>query len=176
MVCFLKYGYKTFVRNSWKFVKKRFQDLNEDDISGYILGSYTEEILSSYDKRLLKFFSPTATHKSTWGASHVHLGSFCSLQRQASTIRMPTYLLLSVLGVSRKSAVYDFRVSTNKQATMNLVWTSNVWNKILLSRCQQAMEQRRYMAELDMWFIVFLVLHLEEEIKTTLAYYSIFDH
>lgn len=22
MVCFLKYGYKTFVRNSWKFVKK----------------------------------------------------------------------------------------------------------------------------------------------------------
>lgn len=38
------------------------------------------------------------------------------------------------------------------------------------------MGQMRFMAELDMWFIVSLVLHLKEEIKTTLAYDSIFDH
>ena len=36
------------------------------------------------------------------------------------------------------------------------------------------MGQMRFMAELDMWFIVSLVLHLREEIKTTLAYDSIF--
>lgn len=52
----------------------------------------------------------------------------------------------------------------------------NVRNKIFLSDCQRAMGQMRFTAELDMWFIVSLVLHLKEEIKTTLAYDSIFDH
>lgn len=52
----------------------------------------------------------------------------------------------------------------------------NVRNKIFLSDCKWAMGQMRFMAELDMWFIVSLVLHLKEEIKTTLAYDSIFDH
>lgn len=59
---------------------------------------------------------------------------------------------------------------------MNLIWTRNAKNKIFLSDCQRAMGQMRFMAELDMWFIVSLVLHLREEIKTTLAYDSIFDH
>jgi len=59
---------------------------------------------------------------------------------------------------------------------MNLIWTKNAKNKIFLSDCQRAMGQMRFMAESDMWFIVSLVLHLREEIKTTLAYDSIFDH
>lgn len=48
--------------------------------------------------------------------------------------------------------------------------------KYIFLDCRQAMEQMRFTAELDMWFIVLLVLHLKEEIKTTLAYDSIFDH
>lgn len=59
---------------------------------------------------------------------------------------------------------------------MNLIWTKNAKNKIFLSDCQRPMGQMRFMAESDMWFIVSLVLHLREEIKTTLAYDSIFDH
>lgn len=59
---------------------------------------------------------------------------------------------------------------------MNLIWTKNAKNKIFLSDCQRAMGQMRFMAESDMWFIVSLVLHLREQIKTTLAYDSIFDH
>ena len=59
---------------------------------------------------------------------------------------------------------------------MNLIWTKNAKNKIFLSDCQRAMGQMRFMAESDMWFIVSLVLHLREEIKTSLAYDSIFDH
>jgi hypothetical protein len=58
---------------------------------------------------------------------------------------------------------------------MNLIWTRNVQNKILGSDCQQAIGQMRFMAELDVIYR-FFVLHLKEEIKTTLAYDSIFDH